>query len=77
MKINIKKLEKMKINIEKLEKLEEEYENRPISLKTLQTMLDIVISGNTDHYQLSKTTLLEIGVLQENEDKPKVKQLNS
>lgn len=78
---------KMTLNIKKLKDLESRYESSPISLNTLQRMLDIFFEekessnslidlGKLKNYLIVEETLKDLGVIVIDETKP-TQQLNS
>jgi len=74
----------MKLNLKRIQELEGEYAGNPISLNTLQTMVDQVAFPmddpmgltNKSTYDLALQTLTELGVIS-GVDKPEVKPLHS
>ena len=72
----------MKINLKNLSKLEKNYRmnDNQVSLNTLQTMLDVVLSGNNESsggYELAINTLASLDIIDGVEIKKDAKQLNS
>jgi len=72
----------MKLNLKRIKELEEEYKGNPISLNTLQIMIDTVLNTNNSYglkneatYIFSVNNLKDLRVIIDDE-KP-VQQLNS
>jgi len=73
----------MKLNLKKIKEIELEYQSSPISIITLQNLINMVASSSQDGaylktsaYKLALNTLQELGVIVESESK-KIEQLNS
>jgi len=58
----------MKINLEKIKELEKNYQNSTISINTLQSMVEIVMSKKnnefSESYILASNTLEDLGVIE-------------
>jgi hypothetical protein len=80
----------MKIDFKKLAKVEKEYRyDNPVCQNTLQTMIDLVLSNRVEYdatglaipttpsYTLALKTLIELGVVIDETETPKVTQINS
>jgi uncharacterized protein YutE (UPF0331/DUF86 family) len=76
----------MKIDFKKLKRIEQGCPNSPVCQNTLQTMIDIVLRNVSDEvagvntsqsYLLAFKTLVELGIIVEDDKKSEVQQLNS
>ena len=86
--IQPKKSTDMKINLEKLKEYEQKYRrsSNVVCLKTLETMVDIVLSNVeggpqtppfTYNFTVALQTLESMGIVQESDKKPEPQHLNS
>lgn len=70
----------MIIDLKEIQRLQKKYQNYPIAINAIQNMVDIVSRSRVEELQgsLAFITLMDLGVVKEEESKEKkVQQINS